>query len=313
MKKKLLILFLVLVTVISALTVPVTAGGSDTIKSCLNVSMDNTDASGHGYTWDNIECVFVMDGLKINTTDMYGIMLPANSKVEIKGDNYITAASYGIHCLSNVEFYGSGTLTIVAAEAGVICVSTKPSDNARFKSGNIIFKDTKIGIYSENAKLSFTGAKIDIKASERSIHANNLQMTGGKMDLNGGIYAKGAVDITDTTLSITSDSKAIEALGNVSIVGKTVLAGENTSTLAAVDSYGAEACLRVTPQDKKGAPSLLFGDGVSPVWDYVIFAAVALAAVAVIAIPVAIKYKKTAKLIALSEQNQKEKGKKNSK
>lgn len=312
MKKKLLILFLVLVTVTAALTVPVTAGGSDTIKSCLNVSMDNTDASGHGYTWDNIECVFVMDGLKINTTDMYGIMLPANSKVEIKGDNYITAASYGIHCLSNVEFYGNGTLTIVAAEAGVICVSTKPSDNARFKSGNIVFKDTKIGIYSENAKLSFTGAKINIQASERSIHANNLQITGGKLDLNGSIYAKGAVGITDTTLSIATTSKAIEALGEVSIVGKSVLAGENTSTLKAVDSYGSEACLRVTPQDKKGAPSLLFGDNVSPVWDYVVFASIALAAVAVIAIPVAIKYKKTAKLIALSEQNKNASKKKSS-
>ena len=138
-------------------------------------------------------------------------------------------------------------------------------------------------------------------------------MTGGKLDLNGGIYTKAAVSITDTTLSITSASKAIEALGSVSVEGKTILAGESTSALASVDKYDAQACLRVTPQDKKGAPSLLFGDGVSPVWDYVVFASIAIAAVAVIAIPVAIKYKKTARLMALSEQNKQSKSKKNSK
>lgn len=292
---------------------PASAASNDTITECLDVSLLNTDLKGPGYTWDNIECIFVMDGLKINTTDQYGIKLPTNSKIELKGNNTITTSAYGIHCLSNLEFYGNGTLTIVAPEAAIICVSTAPSDNVRFKSGTITASGTKIGVFSENAKLSFTGAKLTVDASVNSIFGNNVQMTGGKLELKGGIYAKTAVSITDTTLSVTSSSKAIDAKGGVSMTGKSILAGESEATLSTVTEYDGQACLRITPQGKKSAPSLLFGEGVSPVFDYVVFALIVTSAVAAVAIPVAIKYKKTAKLIAMSEAAKSEKSKKGNK
>lgn len=313
MKKKLISIFLTLLTVISLSALPTSAAENTKITKCLDIALENTDLEGPGYTWDNIKCVMEMDGFVLNTTDMYGIKFPAHSKVILKGDNYVTASAYGIHCLSSLEFSGDGTLTIVAPDAGIICVSTNATDNVRFQGGTVKISGGKKGIYSENAKLSFTGGKVTIDASEYSLFGNNVQMTGGTHNFKGTVHAKAAVEITDTTLSITASNRAINALGGTNIKGKSILAGENTSTLSEIEQYNGQACLRVIPQGKKGEPSMLFGEGVSPVWDYVIFALITVAVVAVITVPMAIKHRKTAKLIALSEQNKKASGKKGSK
>ena len=310
MKKKLISIFLAAMCILTLLALPVSAADNTKITQCLDIAFQNTDLEGPGYSWDNIECVMKMDGMVLNTTDMYGIKFPAHSKIILNGDNYITASAYGIHCLSSLEFSGSGTLTIIAKDAGIICVSTNSTDNVRFKSGSVKIEGCKKGIYSENAKLSFTGAKVTISAGEYSIFGNSVQIKGGNLNLKGTLYAKSTVEIADTTLSIATASKAINALGGATIKGKSILAGENTSSLSKIDIYSGQACLRVTPNEKKGDPSILFGEGTSPIWDYVIFAIITVAVVAVIAVPLAIKHRKTARLIAMSEANNREKNKK---
>lgn len=302
MKKRVIATLLLAVTIFTCFNVSVFAKNKE-ITTCLDVSKINMDTEGSGYEWDNLERVFKMNNMSIKTSDTYGIRLPADSTVEIHGNNFITTSSFGIHCLTSLNFVGDGTLTITAPTAGIFCASTSEKDNVRFRDGKIIIKGANNGIYSENAKLSFTGSDVDVTASSSAIFGKNMQWVAGNVTLNGGIYSKGYVEISATNITVTSNECAIKAEKGITIFGEKIFAGDSSESVTEKDSYNGEKCIKLVSTVKRSSKSLLFGEKVPAVVDYIIFTVLILAAGAVIAVPLIIKHKKTAKLIALSKQN----------
>lgn len=308
MKKRVIATLLLAVTIFTCFNVSVFAKNKE-ITTCLDVSKLNMNTEGSGYEWDNLEHVFKMNNMSIKTTDTYGIRLPADSTVEIHGNNFITTSSFGIHCLTSLNFVGDGTLTITAPTAGIFCASTSEKDNVRFRDGKIIIKGASNGIYSENAKLSFTGADVEVTASSTAIFGKNMQWVSGNLTLNGGIYSKGYVEISATNMTVISNESAIKAEKGITIFGEKIFTGDSADSLAEKDAYKGERCIKLVSTVKKTSKSLLFGGKVPAFVDYIIFTVLILAVAAVIAVPLIIKYKKTAKLVALSQENKKSKTK----
>ena len=301
--KRFVALLLSALMLVSIPTLSVNAA-SEKITKCLDLANVGHDDIGNGYEWDNIEKTLTMDDLNLSTTDEYGIKLPEGATIILNGDNYITASKYGIHCLNSLIFKGSGTLTINAVEVGIFAASTLSSDVIQFFDGNITIINTKIGVYSEDAKLSFLGSTVSITASDNSVYGKDVRISGGNLDFHGPLYSKSAVNIAGATVAITASKPAITSATNeISITAKNIMVGNTTSTLSNIGEYAGQNCVKIIPQTKKASPSLLFGEGVSPVWDYVVIISAVLAIGAVVAVPIILKQKKTAKLIALSQAN----------
>ncbi len=272
------------------------------ITSTLNIAATNQNSKGNGYVWDNLNCILTLTDCEINTEDDYGLKLPANSVVELNGNNIIKASVTGIHCLSSVTFSGSGTLTVIAGNAGIICASTSVKDTVRFRSGKLSISSDNYGIYSENAILSFTGAEVSIHAAGYSVYGNDLQFVSGTLDMTSSVNAKGKAEFSGANVTVTSDSAAVTAVRGISISGCNVSVGSSPEALSAAESYNGESCLKLVSTVKNVKTSKLFGENIPAFVDYIVVILLVLLIAAVIIVPIYIKARKTKRLASQSER-----------
>ncbi len=293
---------IILTAIMICCCLPVAASAKNTpLTSTLNIAAINQNTKGSGYEWNNIDSVLTLSDCEINTSDEYGLKLPANSVVELNGKNVIKASSVGIHCLSSVTFSGSGSLTIIAESIGITCASTSEKDTVRFRSGTITITSEGYGIYSENATLSFTGAEVNVSAKTNSLSGNNMQFVSGKINLNPSVKAKGKVEFSGANVEITSDTSAVNATRGITFSGCNISVGSNADSLTEADVYNGENCLKLVSTVKEVHTSKIFGENVPAFVDYIIFVLIILMIAAVIFVPIYIKAQKTKKLTEMSK------------
>ena len=310
--KRFLSLILVLLVTLSAL--PMTVGAANTtVKNQIDLPLTDSDDFGSGYEWDNLDCVLKLNGIRLDTTDEFGIKLPAGSTIELTGNNYVKASTYAIYALGALTFTGKGSLTLVSAENGITCFTTLSTDNLVFRSGEISISGAKNGIYSENTPILFSGTKININASENAIFGKDIKFVSGDITLSERIYAKGSVTVSNTELSVSSKSSAIKAGKDIAFADVKILAGNSLSSVAAADSYNGENAIKTVGTKKVSKNGFLFGGKLPAFVDYIVIAVIALALVAVIIVPIIIKRKKTLALIKQSETARATSGKKSKK
>ena len=305
-----LILTVILLLIPTSLTVH---GAKGTLSKSIDLPLINDDSFGDGYEWDNLDCVLKLNGINLNTADLFGIKLPAGSTVELSGDNYIKASKHAIYCLGEITFTGKGSLTLVAEDTGISCFTTLVSDSIVFRGGNITVNGTKNGIYSESAPIVFSGSTVTVNATDHSVYGRDIKFVSGDASLNGGVYAKGTLTVSNANLSVSSSSSALTAVNGITLTDVTLSVGATLSSLNSAQSYNGESAIKTAGTRKIYTPSFLFGDGVSIAVDYLIIALVTLGLTAIIVVPIIINRKKTAELIKTSSINKKTKTQKNNK
>ena len=307
MKKKLLSILAVVLTVV--LMLPVTSSAAPIAKG-INLTSLNNDVFGQGYSWDNLELILTLDSLDLNTSDATGILLPAGSTIILNGNSKITAASYGIQCLGALTVKGEGTLTVAAAVNGISGVSSQQKHSVVFRSGTVNVNGAKYGIYTENSELVFSGSTVNIKATEAAVFGKNIKMVSGSLNFEGKIKAKGSLSVSNTKLSVTSSDKALEAALGVTFTDVDISAGDTLSSVDNVTEYNGQKAIKTIATKDDSKKGFLFGGKLPAFVDYIVLSVIILGLAAVIVVPIIIKRKKTAKLVAEFEAAKKKTNKK---
>lgn len=241
---------------------PVDTLAADVITSTVNISEAKKNERGPGYNWANRTDTLTLDGLNINTESPFGLRLPKNCTVILKGDNYIKASKYGVSCLGTVVFKGNGTLTIDAGEIGIYLISQDFTQKIRLIGGNYNITAGKYGVYSDYADFSFVGKRMSINVTSDDGSA----ICGRIVNLLGGSFT--ANSTVESTHSLTVDSINIDVTSNRSALLSKNLDLDNLS----VETFDGETEFSAKSTAKSAHRSIIFGEKVPGFVDYIILA-----------------------------------------
>lgn len=304
--KKLRLLFsllLIIATFTAAIPFGALTVNAATITKTVNLATVSKNARGDGYDWANLTDTLTLDNLNINTADEFGMKLPANATVVLKGDNYITAASVGLVCTGQVVFEGDGTLTITAGDVGIDFTGVQTGHLSRFRSGSITVTAGNVAIRSIASELSFMGTDISLNVNgegegKRAVSGKTININGSDFKANGQVYASNALNITGVNAEVSSSNgAALECPGGIRMTNVEVSAGSDAGALQKVETYNGESIVSIVSTVENKQTGVLFGGKFHRAWDYVAFIALLLAVTALIAVPIYLKKKKTKKLI----------------
>ncbi len=285
--KILSLLFSVIFTAFAVITfLPTNISAAEEIKSTVNISEARKNQRGPGYNWENRTDVLTLDDVNINTDDPYGLRLPKNCTVILKGDNYIKAAKYGISCLGTVVFKGDGTLTVDAGEIGFYLISQDNTQKIRLLGGEYKISAGKYGVYSEYADFSFVGKSMDINITSEDGLATNgriINLLGGEFSANAPVKSAHALTVDSININVTASSSALSSK-NIYI--------ENIS----LENYNGENSIDAKSTAKNSNKSIIFGDNVPAFIDYILLAALLLGIAAGVFVPALHKKKKNKEL-----------------
>ena len=91
-----LMLSLVMLVTMCAGILPADVSAAETVTKTVNIAEATKNERGPGYDWANRFDILTLNNLRIETSDAYGLRLPKNATVVLKGNNYIKAAKYGV-------------------------------------------------------------------------------------------------------------------------------------------------------------------------------------------------------------------------
>jgi len=278
--RRTLFFILVLIVSLSAFTFSVSA--KDTIKNMVNVADSNKNMRGPGYEWNNITKVLTLSGVNIDTDDDYGMRIPKNCNVVLKGNNYIKASKYAIACIGTVVFKGSGSLIIDAGEIGIYIISQDNTQKIPLLYGKYTINAGKYGVYSDNSDFSFIGEKMNVNVSAgegMAICGRVVNLLGGRFTSNAPVTATHALTLDSVNVNIDAKSAALAA--------KTLYI-ENLS----VNEYNGETSIDIKSTAPIFGDSIIFGEGVPSYVDYILLIVFLGGIVAAIAVPAVRKKKK---------------------
>ncbi len=278
------------------------------ITETVNLARPQKNESGPGYYWDNRKDTLTLNGLYIETSDEFGMKIPQNSTVILKGDNYITASRAALGIPGTVIFKGNGTLTLVAEEMGMYFYSTDNATNTRFLNGTYIITSNGDGIVSTNTAISFVDSKLIIKTGGpdfNAIQCRSIKLFGGTVEADNSFTAQVGLEIRGLSLKITSSKTALvcpQKLTFTDVSMKTGLSGDN---LVKADAYNGENCLEFKSIAKNLGHSIFFGDNVPKFVDILLLVFVLLILACGIGIPFWKTYQKNKKARAAFAENEK--------
>lgn len=288
-------LFITLLTVF--LLLPGKAA-AETITSTINLVNVKQNERGDGYEWANRYDILTLNGLHVDTENDYGLRLPQNCTVVLKGTNYIKAGKYALSCSGNVSFKGNGTLILDAGEIGLFIYSEVKTDKIRLLEGNYQITAGKYGVYSKAADFSFVSGKMDIAVDATdgaAVSGRCLNLVGGRFTANNSVEASHELVVKGVNLDISSTKAALSAK-NLTIRD------------ISVTDYNGETSIQAKSTEKNERKSVIFGDTVSGVVDYVLLAFAVIGIAALIVVPILRKKKKTKELYERLAREKAEKG-----
>ncbi len=266
-RRNLLALLLTLSTVLAMLaSVGIGVQADNILTKTVNIANANKNERGAGYNWANRTDILTLDGLHIETEDPYGLRLPDNCTVILKGDNYVKASKYGVACSGTVVFKGNGTLTIDAGEVGIYLVSQDMTHKIRLIEGDYTVNAGKYGVYSEYADFSFVGdtMKINVTGEDSTaILGRRVNLMGGTFTANSSVESTHELAIEGINLDVTSNRPAFSA--KILTIKDVAM----TSGGAEVAEYAEETSILGKSTAKRVRTSAIFGENVPAVVDYI--------------------------------------------
>ena len=291
MKNKILSTFLALVMLVG-LVIPMTASVGAVQYAdgnTVNIAAARQNVHGNGYEWDNRKSILTLDGCNIVTNDDYGLRLPDGCTVVVNGNNYISAAKYGISCAGNVIFKGKGTLTVDAGTYGIYLISQDNTTKVRILSGKYKVMADKCGVYSDYTDFSLAGGSFDVSVKDggRAVLGRTVNLVGGSFSSNGTVEAMNTLLCDSVDIDIKSSESAL--------VGKKLTV--RNIALDGMEEYNGETSVAGKATTRRHTKSILFPS--MPGWvDWVLLAVVVLLAAACIVLPVLHRRKKKKELYA---------------
>ena len=290
-----------------ALPQPVLAAAK--ITETVNATLFIRNTSGSGYYWDNRYDTLTIDGLYIDTSDEYGLKVPAGATIILKGNSYIKASHAALALAGTATFKGSGSLTLVSDNMGIYCYATDQTSVIRVLEGTYDITAGGDGIYSTNTSISFVGGKWKISAPTATAYAVNgtdLKLYGGKITADNSIHASVSLDVQAIDLTVTSEKAALSSDKALRLLDVSVSAGDTASSLSKADEYAGENCVTLRSTHKNVGKSIFFGDAVPKFVDYVVLVLILALVAAGIAVPLARTHKKAKAALAAAKAAEEE-------
>ena len=269
---------------------PVSA--ADVVTKTVNIAEATKNERGPGYDWANRFDILTLNNLHIETSDAYGLRLPKNATVVLKGNNYIKAAKYGVSFSGTVIIKGSGTLTIEAGEIGMYLISQDNTQKIRLIDGKYTITAGKYGVYSDAADFSFVDGTMDINVTDpagKAIQGRVVNLLGGKFTANAPVESTHALVAEAVNLDINASSPA---LASKNLTVKDVQFSDGST------EYAGQNSVKTKSIAKNHRTSAVFGDSVPGFVDYILLAVVIVGIGACIFIPALRRKKKAQELYA---------------
>ena len=285
-----IVLALTMVLAMCVSILPVSA--ADVVTKTVNIAEATKNERGPGYDWANRFDILTLNNLHIETDDAYGLRLPKNATVVLKGNNYIKAAKYGVSFSGTVIIKGSGTLTIEAGEIGMYLISQDNTQKIRLIDGKYTITAGKYGVYSDAADFSFVDGTMNINVTDpagKAIHGRVVNLLGGKFTANAPVESTHALTAEAVNLDINASSPA---LASKNLTVKDVQFSDGST------EYAAQNSVKTKSIAKNHRTSAVFGDSVPGFVDYILLAVVILGIGACIFIPALRRKKKAQELYA---------------
>ena len=287
-----LMLALVMIFTLCAGVLPASVCAAETVTKTVNIAEATKNERGPGYDWANRFDILTLNNLHIETNDAYGLRLPKNATVVLKGNNYIKAAKYGVSFSGTVIFKGSGTLTIEAGEIGLYLISQDNTQKIRLIDGKYTITAGKYGVYSEAADFSFIGKEMSVNVTDpagKAIQGRVVNLLGGKFTANAPVESTHALVAEGVNLDINASSPALVSK-NLSV--RDIQFSDGSTEYAGQNSVKAKSIA------KNERTSAVFGDSV-PGWvDYILLVCVIAGIGACFFVPALRKKKKAEELRA---------------
>lgn len=268
------------------------ASAADVVTKTVNIAEATKNERGPGYDWANRFDILTLTNLHIDTKDAYGLRLPKNATVVLKGNNYIKAAKYGISFSGTVIFKGSGSLTIEAGEIGLYLISQDNTQKIRLIDGKYTITAGTYGVYSEAADFSFVDGEMNINVTDpagAAIQGRVVNLLGGKFTANAPVQSTHALVAEAVNMSITASSPA---LASKNLTVKDVQFDDGSTEYAGQNVVNAKSIA------KNHRTSVILGDSV-PGWvDYILLVVVVGGIGACIFLPALRRKKKAQELYA---------------
>ncbi len=275
------------------------ASGGVTITETVNIAQANKNMEGHGYSWQNRYDILTLDGVYIDTTADYGLRLPKNCTVILKGDNYIKASRYAMSAAGTVTFKGSGSLTLEAGEIGFYIYAEDGTQKVRLLDGSYEIHAGDYGVFSNAADFSFVNGTMQVSTDNEdgaAVSGRIVNLLGGSFTANNAVTASHILNVEGVNLDITAQKPALSGK-NLTIKDIAL-----TSAGTAIDEYADQMQLAGKSTAKRVRPSVIFGENVNGVVDYVCLVVAILGIAALVIVPVLRKKKKSAELLARLEK-----------
>ena len=290
---------------------------SATTTTTINLGNADKNLRGDGYEWNNPDRILTLDSLNIDTDEDFGLKIPDNCTVVLKGTSTIKSAKYGLGVPGSVVFTGSGKLVIESGVAAVYNYSYSNNHKMRFGEGSYSFK-AETAILADRAELSVTGGKLElISTSDIAADTRVFSVSGGTVDANGSLKAEHLLGIDRADVTIEAKGEALISGNLLKLENVKLKTGASLDSLASAEEYNGESAVTASAVAKGARASILFGDSVPITVDYLLLAAAVLLIGAAVAVPILRKRAKVRKLYAgleaenaVTEKENKSKGKK---
>lgn len=284
---------------------------AETITTTVDLSNVRKNERGDGYSWDNINDILTLTNYKQETEDDYGFKLPHGATVVIQGNCSIKAKKGALTFNGSAILKGSGTLTL-EADIGMINLSNNQTAKVIIYDGNYIINAESCGVMSAYIPFTVSGGKMKINVANEdgyAMNATKLSLAGCDITANASLYSYNELSVKGCTLDITSQSAALYS--PIKLTLKDMAFCDASGSL--LDDYNGESAITTTSTYKRVRTSILFGEQVPAVVDYLIFLLIVLLLAALIALPILRQRKKDAAKRALYEASHPQKVKKSAK
>jgi len=297
------------------------------ILETVNLVYANKNMRGSGYFWDNINDTLTITNMTIDTTDSYGLRIPADATLVLEGKNTVRASKCALSLEGNLTVKGSGSLTLYSEGYGINASATDMNKKLTFKEGSVTIHSSGDGIYSENAIITQNNkAKLEINAGADAyaVNARQVKLLGGTFKSNSSIYSRD-IKISNIALDIESGMPAFIINGaaegapyeKVKLTDVSLKTGDASASLSKADAYNGEKCVSTKAHKEYTKTSMfleIFGVSIKGTGylDFVLIALAVLLVGAFIATPY-IKNKKSLSKVEAAKAAAREEEKQNRK
>ncbi len=279
---------------ICAVGMPVFAAKVQIVENTIDVAAARKNMIGPGYNWQNRYDTLELDGLYLTTNDDYGLRLPRSCTVILKGENYIKAAKYALSCAGTVTFKGNGKLILEAGEIGMYLYSEDGTQKVRLVDGSYEIHAGDYGVFSVASDFSLVDGSMDITVDNpdgAAVSGRIVHLLGGEFRADNAVEASHILEVRGVDLDVTAGRAAFTA--PKLDVSHIALTADGT----AVETYEGQAAVQGVSTYKDVRPSVIFGENVNGIVDYICLFVLILAIAAAVVLPILKQKKKKQKLL----------------